>query len=751
MRTTLHIAALMICLTAPMFSYGQDFVPFDSGPDTVADPAPSPEASAAASDSPDGVLVNPLDAEGADDEDEGPRRVEETPAIETPPEAPQSELGTRESGGEQTPQAGQGRLVEEKQIEERVEAIGASALAPSTIHNRLETPSNERPSPSKGGAIGLHQMHTARAGAPGSVRLSLSSEYFSYKDFLILGDRSNRQSATFGVSMTPLSWLETYANISYTSTSNSLSSPSLLQVQGDSQIGAKAVYTASRAFSLGLDLQFGLFPPIGEVGLGAVGFTPRALLAFDARGLAPKVPIITHLELGLFLDGTGGLPGGLSLTRVEEFALGIHRYNRFGTGVGLEIPLPYVTPTLEWRLRAPLGQVVLPQVTDNGQLRTLSYNEVLSQTLGFGLRVTAIRDLSFLLDFELGLSGAAIAGVPATLPWNFVFGVSYTLDPLSKAERVTRVMQRTMEIEKPIETRPPAGVVEGVVRQKGDQTILSGVLIRVLDQDDPPVASAMETGRYRSRDLAPGQVTLVAEKEGYVPARSEAVIADKAVTPLDFELEKLILTGTLELQVTDTKSKKGLVAQVSIQGPSESEEAKQLATSKGGKGSVELDPGSYRVTVTSPKHNARQKDLSIENGAKIILDLELSPKAARKLIIVRKKQIQVKRQVHFLTGKASIMQDSYQLLDQVIDAVVSNKIEKLRIEGHTDSQGADSANLRLSQARADAVRAYFIEKGIGENRIEARGFGETRPIAPNLTQRGRAMNRRVEFHIVEKE
>ncbi|RMF59783.1 MAG: OmpA family protein, partial [Bacteroidetes bacterium] len=70
--------------------------------------------------------------------------------------------------------------------------------------------------------------------------------------------------------------------------------------------------------------------------------------------------------------------------------------------------------------------------------------------------------------------------------------------------------------------------------------------------------------------------------------------------------------------------------------------------------------------------------------------------------------------------------------------------------GHTDSTGPDDYNLRLSQARAEAVRAYLIERfGIAPERLVARGYGESQPIADNVTATGRTLNRRVEFRVIE--
>jgi outer membrane protein OmpA-like peptidoglycan-associated protein len=70
---------------------------------------------------------------------------------------------------------------------------------------------------------------------------------------------------------------------------------------------------------------------------------------------------------------------------------------------------------------------------------------------------------------------------------------------------------------------------------------------------------------------------------------------------------------------------------------------------------------------------------------------------------------------------------------------------RLRIEGHTDDVGADEFNQKLSQDRADSVRTYLVGKGIAEDRLEAVGYGETKPVQDNKTSAGRAANRRTEF------
>ncbi|CAG0911628.1 unnamed protein product, partial [Cyprideis torosa] len=84
-------------------------------------------------------------------------------------------------------------------------------------------------------------------------------------------------------------------------------------------------------------------------------------------------------------------------------------------------------------------------------------------------------------------------------------------------------------------------------------------------------------------------------------------------------------------------------------------------------------------------------------------------------------------------------------------ATTLRKFPELNIEisGHTDSAGNDQLNMNLSQARAEAVKQYLISKGSDGNKLTAKGYGETQPIADNATAAGRAANRRVELKILE--
>lgn len=109
------------------------------------------------------------------------------------------------------------------------------------------------------------------------------------------------------------------------------------------------------------------------------------------------------------------------------------------------------------------------------------------------------------------------------------------------------------------------------------------------------------------------------------------------------------------------------------------------------------------------------------------------------------------RGIYFETGKATLKSSSYAMLNEIISIMEEYTDYSLRMGGYTDSQGSDATNLRLSQARVDAVKSYLTRNSVSEGRIEATGYGETKPIATNATATGRAQNRRVELELFLKE
>lgn len=107
----------------------------------------------------------------------------------------------------------------------------------------------------------------------------------------------------------------------------------------------------------------------------------------------------------------------------------------------------------------------------------------------------------------------------------------------------------------------------------------------------------------------------------------------------------------------------------------------------------------------------------------------------------------VLRAINFVFDTADLTEPSKTSIDEVYAVFKSQPNLKLEVGGHTDSKGSDAYNLKLSQRRADAVKAYLVSKGANAGNITAKGYGESRPISSNDSPEGRADNRRVEFRL----
>jgi len=111
-------------------------------------------------------------------------------------------------------------------------------------------------------------------------------------------------------------------------------------------------------------------------------------------------------------------------------------------------------------------------------------------------------------------------------------------------------------------------------------------------------------------------------------------------------------------------------------------------------------------------------------------------------------EVELLQPIEFETGKAVIKPGSFPILDEVVTLMKSRGSIKMGVYGHTDSRGIASQNLKLSTDRAASVVNYLVQHGIAASRLESQGFGQTKPIADNNTDAGRAKNRRVEFKIL---
>ncbi len=137
-------------------------------------------------------------------------------------------------------------------------------------------------------------------------------------------------------------------------------------------------------------------------------------------------------------------------------------------------------------------------------------------------------------------------------------------------------------------------------------------------------------------------------------------------------------------------------------------------------------------------------DSIINNGEKTFIQKDLYLDPVEVGITVRLDNI------FFDFDKTTLKPESYAELNKVLNFLESNPNVEIEIAGHTDNKGSDDYNVQLSHGRAQAVVEYLISQGITYERIVAQGYGEKVPVASNDTDKGRAINRRVEFTVLSK-
>ena len=124
------------------------------------------------------------------------------------------------------------------------------------------------------------------------------------------------------------------------------------------------------------------------------------------------------------------------------------------------------------------------------------------------------------------------------------------------------------------------------------------------------------------------------------------------------------------------------------------------------------------------------------------------PAAAKPAPKPAKEKVTMAADAHFDFDKSALKPEGKAKLDDLVGKLKAVNLEVIIAIGHTDSIGSKAYNQKLSERRANSVKAYLVSKGIAANRIHTEGKSETQPVADNKTKEGRAKNRRVEIEVV---
>ncbi|MEO1270906.1 MAG: hypothetical protein AAFX99_22695, partial [Myxococcota bacterium] len=281
------------------------------------------------------------------------------------------------------------------------------------------------PSPSLNAVTGLYQLVSAQTGPVSTYRLGLFAQYFTAEDVVRTNDENTRFIGSLGFSVTPIEWLEPYLVLLARSNSNTFSTPETVLAQGDLILGSKAVYPVEKGLHLGGDLRLVTLTGAGSTtfDFGATSLKIAALGTFDATELDNPAPVKIHLNLGYFLDNSDQLlpedEDGRKLipSRVERFAQGTSAFDQVQFGLGIEVPLAYVTPLIEYNLGILVGdepaELCEEQPLNCPSSAGFGGNP---QTVTLGVKGQPLEGLVLNGGLEIGLSSEDVQGAPATAP-----------------------------------------------------------------------------------------------------------------------------------------------------------------------------------------------------------------------------------------------------------------------------------------------------------------------------------------------
>lgn len=162
-----------------------------------------------------------------------------------------------------------------------------------------------------------------------------------------------------------------------------------------------------------------------------------------------------------------------------------------------------------------------------------------------------------------------------------------------------------------------------------------------------------------------------------------------------------------------------------------------------GKFSILLPKGKkYKVSYKDFTENFDYTEMDVPNEAgELSFEIEIMFEPAKNFTL---------KNVFYDIGKATLRPESFKTLNNLVEALKFNPTTVIEIGGHTDNVGTPESNLLLSDNRARTVRDYLVKNGITTERLIPKGYGDTRPIADNKTEKGKQENRRTEAKIVKE-
>ncbi len=729
---------------------------FLGGADTAyaqTPPAPAPAAPAAAAPAPAPAAAAPAPAAPAAAEPAAPA----APPALVPPAAPAAPAAAP--------------------IDTAALPVAGETLAapPDEVARWKERDSQILETDAINGGVGLLHMQHAQSGAPGQFRVGFNTEFFS-AGFLctssypcpnvntsqprVTTDTMNHVGATVSLGMTFTSFLEGYASTAAYANSDNTNRPSLLQVLGDTNLGVKAFYGFSKVFFLGAATELDLVNGTGAVGLdgSGTGAKFRLLATSDLRGTQKRTPLRFSINATYTLDNTGDVLSATEtatnapVSRIERYGLQVNRVDHFDINLGAETFLvdERIRPFAEYGLLIPINRQGYACHPDNLSAdQCLANDKVAPSRLTIGVRFLPWkRGFSLLAAADIGVTGVGnfVEELAPQAPYTIYIGGGWAIDTQDRPP-----VEKLKLVEKTIEA--PVAHVKGFVHEKDKD---QGVANAIVAYENHPELTAMATGsdgRFLTQGLGIGAYTFAVRADGFKDGvcETQLTMAGQDVQ-LDCALESLPKLGIVLGHVIDVDTH-GPVSNAQIK--LNDVGGKEFRYTTDARGAFKFDnvtPGAITVAADADGYLALVVNSQVKPRQETDLQLSAVKKPKKALVEVTAGEIKIKQQIQFSLDSATILPESFGLMAEIADSMLKNpRIRRVEIQGHTDNSGTPDHNKVLSDQRANSVRDWLTQHGVASDHLMAQGYGQDRPLVPNVTAAMRAKNRRVQFKIIEQD
>ncbi|HVJ94249.1 MAG TPA: carboxypeptidase-like regulatory domain-containing protein, partial [Labilithrix sp.] len=397
------------------------------------------------------------------------------------------------------------------------------------------------------GGVGLLHTQHAQGGASGQFRVDFETELFSAgflctpefpcrdprnSNALLQSDTTDHFGGRLRLSAQLTRWLDTYLATGALANSNPANRPSLLQVLGDSTLGAKAHGAVSKVFHVGGAVELWLVNGTGAVGLDGAGTSAkfRGLATADLRGAEKRIPLRFSTNLTYVLDNSGEVVSstetarGTAITRIERFGLNIHRVDHFDVHFGAEVfaAKEMVRPFIEYSLLVPVNrQDYECRPSNPSSDKCLATDPLFPSTLTLGSRFYPWKKgFNLLAGLDIGISGVGsfIEEVRPTPPWMLYLGAGWAFDTHDKPPRERVVYTAGRE--------PLGRRIRGFVHEENRAGGVSGAIV---SWDNHPELTSLSTGadgRFTTHHLSAGRYVFAVQADGYKPGSCFTTLVD---------------------------------------------------------------------------------------------------------------------------------------------------------------------------------------------------------------------------------